>query len=168
MGSITLGFIPTGVALIYFLERHPRYGQSVEIIFRRIETGDLQGLMSSLVFAELLIPLYRAGDIHAANGLIRLLKNFRHLEILDLTPEIGAEAARLRAAYNLRTPDAVHAATALTGQANGVLTNDKNLGRLQAEGLQIWLFDSLSYHLTCSGFQRAFIVTFPILSFYPP
>ncbi len=138
MGSLTLDSIPTGsrllldtVALIYFLERHPRYSQSAEIIFRRIETGDLQSLMSTLVFAELLVPLYRAGDIVAANDLSRLLKNFRHLEILDLTPEIGAEAARLRAGYNLRTPDAVHAATALAGQANGLLTNDKNLSRLQ-------------------------------------
>ena len=51
------------------------------------------------------------------------------------------EAARLRARYGLRTPDAIHGATALLGQADGILTNDKNFNHLANEGLSIWLFD---------------------------
>jgi hypothetical protein len=37
--------------------------------------------MANLVFAELLIPLYRAGDQQAAAGLTSRLINFHNLEV---------------------------------------------------------------------------------------
>jgi len=132
------------VALIYFLEENERYSKSAEKIFSRIESGQLQGVMASLVFAELLVPLYRSGDPQAATGLSNRLQNFRNLEIVPLTMQISMEAARLRADYGLPTPDAIHAATAITTQTFGILTNDKRLKVLTREGLSIWLFDTLA------------------------
>ena len=132
------------VALIYFLEENERYSKRAEKIFSRIESGQLQGAMATLVFAELLVPLYRSGDPQAATGLSNRLRNFRNLEIIPLTTEISMEAARLRADYGLRTPDAIHAATAFITQASGILTNDKRLKALNQEGLSIWLFDTLT------------------------
>ena len=55
------------VALIYFLEENERYSKRAEKIFGRIESGQLQGVMATLVFAELLVPLYRSGDPQAAS-----------------------------------------------------------------------------------------------------
>ena len=132
------------VALIYFLEENARYSKKAEAIFGRIESGDLQGVMANLVFAELLVPLYRTGDPQAAAGLTNRLINFHNLEIIPLTTEISMEAARLRADHGLRTPDAIHGATAIITQASGMLTNDKRLKVLRKEGLSIWLFDSLT------------------------
>ena len=132
------------VALVYFLGQNPRYAKPAEAIFRRIESGELQGVMASLVFAELLVPLFRAGDHSAATGLTHRLSHFHNLEVIPLTTEINREAARLRADHGLRTPDAIHAATALMTQASGVLTNDKRLQVLKQEGLSIWLFDTLA------------------------
>jgi len=132
------------VALIYFLEENERYSKSAEKIFNRIESGQLQGVMASLVFAELLVPLYRSGDPQAATGLSNRLRNFRNLEVIPLTTEISMGAARLRADYGLRTPDAIHAATAISTQSTGILTNDKHLKVLSSEGLSIWLFDNLA------------------------
>ncbi len=132
------------VALIYFLETNERYSIIAEEIFGRIESGDLQGVMANLAFAELLVPLYRSGDPQAATGLANRLINFRNLEIVTLTTEISMEAARLRAVYGLRTPDAIHAATAIISRATGILTNDKQLKILTREGLSIWLFDTLT------------------------
>jgi len=147
MGSI----IPKGsrvlldtVAMIYFLEENQRYSKKAEKIFGRIESGELQGVMANLVFAELLVPLYRSGDPQAAAGLTNRLINFRNLEVITLTTEISREAARLRADYGLRTPDAIHGATAIINQATGILTNDKRLKALTQEGLSIWLFDTLA------------------------
>ncbi len=146
MGSM----IPTGsrvlldtVALIYFLEENKYYSKSAEEIFGRVESGELQGVMANLVFAELLVPLYRSGDPQAAAGLSKRLINFRNLEVITLTTEISMEAARLRADHGLRTPDAIHGATAILAQASGILTNDKRLKVLTQEGLSIWLFDTL-------------------------
>ncbi len=132
------------VALIYFLEENARYSKKVEEIFGRIESGDLQGIMANLVFAELLVPLYRAGDPQSAAGLTNRLINFHNLEVVPLTTEISMEAARLCADHGLRTPDAIHGATAIITQASGILTNNKRLKILTQEGLSIWLFDNLA------------------------
>jgi len=96
--------------------------------------------MASLVFAELLVPTWRRGEEETASKLIRTLSNFPHLKILPLTTEIAADAARLRARYGIRTPDAIHAATALAGSADGLITNDQGLVRLEPE-LGIWLLE---------------------------
>ena len=132
------------VALIYFLETNERYSKKAEEIFGHIESGDLQGVMANLVFAELLVPLYRSGNSQAATGLANRLINFRNLEVVTLTTEISMEAARLRAEYGLRTPDAIHGATAIISRATGILTNDKQMKILDREGLSIWLFDTLT------------------------
>ena len=131
------------VALIYFLEPNGQYSEKAEAIFTRIESGELQGLMANLVFAELLVPLYRSGNPQAAVGLSNRLVNFRNMEVIALTTEISVEAARLRADHGLRTPDAIHGATAIITQATGILTNDKRLKALTHEGLSVWLFDTL-------------------------
>ncbi len=132
------------VALIYFLEENERYSKQAEEFFGRIESGELQGIMANLVFAELLVPLYRSGDPQAAAGLSNRLSNFRNLEVITLTTEISMEAARLRADHGLRTPDAIHGATAIITRASGILTNDQRLKVLTREGLSIWLFDTLA------------------------
>jgi len=54
------------------------------------------------------------------------------------------EAARLRAQHGLRTPDAIHGATAVVGGAKGILSNDKALACLESEGLQVWTFESFA------------------------
>jgi len=131
------------VTLIYFLEENERYTKKAEKILGRIESGQLQGVISSLVFAELLVPVYRSGDSNAATALSRQLINFQNLKVITLSTEISMEAARLRAGLGLRTPDAIHAATAIISQASGILTNDKRLKILSREGLRVWLFDTL-------------------------
>ena len=69
--------------------------------------------------------------------------NFRNLEVVNLTPEISMEAARLRADHGLRTPDALHGATAIVTGVSGIVTNDKRLKKLSREKLTIWLLDEL-------------------------
>ena len=133
------------VALIYFLERNGKYTKIADDIFTDIESGKLQGVVTNLIFAELLVPLYRAGDYRAAAGLSHRLLNFRNLEVVPLTTEISMEAARLRADYSLRTPDAIHGATAIVSAASGILTNDVKFKALGREGLSIWLFDTLAH-----------------------
>ena len=82
--------------------------------------------MSSLVLTELLVPLYRTGRSKEAENLAELITNFPNMEIVPLSSEIAMEAARLRAKYKIRTPDAIHAATALKSRAKVLLTNDKH------------------------------------------
>jgi len=112
---------------IYFLERHPIYFTLVKEIFTRIEKGDLQAAASSLAFTEIFVPGYRHKMYSQILDVFRLLTNFPNLRFTDISPSIAREAARIRAEYNLRTPDALHVATALDVQADAFVTNDQGL-----------------------------------------
>jgi predicted nucleic acid-binding protein len=84
---------------------------------------------------ELLVQPYRLSDIDLVNKLYALLSTYPHLEWIEPTLEIVDRAARLRAEYNLKTPDALQAATALACQATGFISNDtafKRVGGLEA------------------------------------
>ena len=147
MGSLSPVDLPRGstaaldtVALVYFLERHPVHHRTASRILKRIEEGVIAGAISSLVFAELLVPAYRAGDASRAGTVLRLLTSFPNLKVFDITPEISAEAARLRAQYGLRTPDAIHAATALVAGADLFVTNDRDLLKVGPE-IAVWRFE---------------------------
>lgn len=128
------------VALVYFLERHPVHHAAAARLLRRIEMGEISGVISSLVFVELLVPAYRTGDRGQAETILRLLSSFPNLKTIDLTPAISADAARLRARCGLRTPDAIHAGSALAAKADVLVTNDLDFRKLGDE-LPVWFFE---------------------------
>lgn len=128
-------------AFIYFLEGHPRHYAASDRLFTAIADGGLRGLASVLVLTELLVPYYREGDRRRIRTITSAIHGLPNLEVVDVTPEIANIAARLRAGHNLRTPDAIHVATAVEHGADGVVTNDLRLRRLNEEGLRVWLFD---------------------------
>ncbi len=127
------------VAWIYFLERHPDHYATARELFSRVEAGEISAVMSSLVFSELLVPAYRAGDGKRAQTVLRLLIDFPNLRTVELSPPIAARAARLRARYGLRTPDTIHCATALESRCDAIVTTDKRFQRIEPE-LPVWLF----------------------------
>lgn len=148
MGELIPDMIPSGktialdtVSIVYFLERHPAHFLTAKELFSRLEAGEISGVISSLVFAELLVPAYREHKTELADTIIQILSNFPNLVTLPLTTEISKEAAKIRAEQNLRTPDAIHVATALAGKADYFVTNDRQLERLGEKGrMQILLF----------------------------
>jgi len=129
------------VVFIYAFERNERFGPAATKVLERIHSGDLTAVVSTVVFAELLPPAFAASEPGNALALKRQIDNYPNLSVRPVTNEIAFTAARLRAAYRLRTPDALHAATALQEGAAGLVTNDHRLSRLKAEGLKIWTFD---------------------------
>jgi predicted nucleic acid-binding protein len=60
-----------------------------------------------------------------------LLSTFPNLRWVAPNLEIADLAARLRAFHRLRTPDALHAATALHTQATGLITNGPVFARVE-------------------------------------
>lgn len=128
------------VPLVHFLEGHPVHAPVLLQLFHGIEEGRYTAAMSSLVLTELLVPAWRAGDGSEARRLKRVLQNFANLDILDLTPEIATEAARLRSRFGLRTPDAIHAATALAAGARHLVTNDRDFLRIEP-GVEVLLLE---------------------------
>lgn len=57
--------------------------------------------------------------------------NTSQITIWPVSVAIAERAAHLRAQYRLRTPDAIHIATAMIAGCDAFLTNDLNLKRVQ-------------------------------------
>ncbi|CAN5696754.1 hypothetical protein BH23GEM3_BH23GEM3_21770 [soil metagenome] len=131
------------VAFAYFLDPNPAYYLRAEELFGRIAAGRITGISSTLVLTELLVPYYQRGGGNAP-ALSATVRSYPKLEWVEVGASIAERAARLRATYNLRTPDAVHVATGLERHAGWFVTNDPRLRRVEREGIRVWLFDELA------------------------
>ncbi len=129
------------MAFVYHFEARLPYYPLTKSIFQRLARGDLRAVTSSLVLTEVLVPFYREPGPGRAAELARTISDLPYLQVVDVDRRIASEAARLRARFNLRTPDAVHVATALTSGAEWFITNDHRLRCVEPEGIHIWLFD---------------------------
>jgi predicted nucleic acid-binding protein len=90
---------------------------------------------------ELLVHPYRDNDQERIDSFYSLLSTYPHLEWIPTTLEVADCAARLRAQYNLKTPDAIHAASALTSKATGLISNDPAFERVSE--LETMILDDL-------------------------
>ncbi|MFQ6003635.1 MAG: type II toxin-antitoxin system VapC family toxin, partial [Candidatus Zixiibacteriota bacterium] len=71
------------------------------------------------------------------------------LTTILLSQDIAEEAARLRAAHNIRTPDAIQMATAIQAGASFFLTNDDRLPALPE--LSVLVLDKLKENSQRTG-----------------
>jgi predicted nucleic acid-binding protein len=113
--------------LIYFIEKHPTYLPLLLPFFEALDRGDIQVVTSTLTLTEVLVHPYRDGNQTLAEQYFHALLNARNLRTVPLSAAIAAEAARIRAVYQLKTPDAIQLATAKEGGATAFLTNDAGL-----------------------------------------
>ncbi len=109
------------------MERHKTYGAIVKPIFKEIEKGNIQAITTNITLLEVLVQPYRFGDEKLAQRYRDILLNSEGLTTLTITHEITENAAKLRAKYLIRTPDAIQIATAVITNADAFLTNDEAL-----------------------------------------
>jgi predicted nucleic acid-binding protein len=115
---------------IYFIEEHPRFGTLVEPLFVAADAGRLVLVTSALTLLEVLVLPYRAGDRLLARHYEALLTRSRGLRLIDPTRDYLRAAAQLRAAIDVRTPDAIQMATALQAGCVAFVTDDRRLPSL--------------------------------------
>ncbi|MGA9624512.1 MAG: PIN domain-containing protein [Bryobacteraceae bacterium] len=117
---------------IYALEANPRYAALADHIFSWLEQAGHRGVTSTITMMELLVQPYRAGDEQRVNEFYGLLATYPNLDWIAPDLEIADMAARIRATYGLRTPDAMQAATAVRSQVTGLVTNDPVFDRVDS------------------------------------
>jgi predicted nucleic acid-binding protein len=125
----------------YHADRHPRSYAPSDRILEGLATGAFEGVASVLIVAETLVPYHRLNRAATARALQEAWKSIPALKLGDIGPRLADRVARLRAKYNLRTPDAVHVATALQERAEWFVTNDRRLRMIEREGLRVWLIE---------------------------
>jgi predicted nucleic acid-binding protein len=126
---------------IFQIEENPKYLEVVNPIFAWLEGPKARAVTSTITMLELLVQPYRFSDIDRVNKFYALLSTYPHLEWIAPTLEVADLAARLRAQYNLRTPDALQIATALGWQATGFISNDPLFRRVT--GVEALILDEL-------------------------
>jgi predicted nucleic acid-binding protein len=115
--------------VIYFLEDHPRFAARFAPLFEAQETGRVRFAITPITVAEVLTGPLQAGDDALADRYRAIFSTWQPVA-LDL--DIAERAARLRAAYRLKLPDAMQAASALATGAAALATHDRDFSRLDS------------------------------------
>jgi predicted nucleic acid-binding protein len=122
---------------IYHIESKEPYVRLTDVLFEWL--AGHSAVTPTLTLTEILVHAYRLGDVDAANRITATLTRLRQLTFISTDLRIADLAARFRAAYRLRTADAVQAATALASEATAIITNDRTLSRVTE--LEVFVLD---------------------------
>lgn len=127
--------------LIYSVEHHPRFATFLRALWSAVDEKRLRVYSSELAYLETGVLPLRSGDMQLVKDYESFLE--RGLTaLLPISKSVLLEAARLRASFPfLRTPDALHAATAISAGLDFFLSNDHAF--LKVPTLKTLLLDQL-------------------------
>jgi len=127
-------------ALIYSVERNEPYLTLLAPAWQQAEAGELVVVCSELAVAETLVLPIRDGNQELETA-FRNVFAAPEVRVTPVTRQLWEDTARLRAATGLKTPDALHAATALQAECLLFITNDADFRRI--DGLPVTILDDL-------------------------
>lgn len=109
---------------IYHIEAHPKYVALTDAVFSWLDDPTSRGVTAALTMTEILVVPYRNRDEKLVDDFYGLFSTYPNLDWISVDLQVADVAARLRAAYGLRTPDALQAAIAIQTEATALITND--------------------------------------------
>lgn len=115
--------IDTSVVLAYLTGTEAISPIASELFDRFLATGRNIGVLSMITVTELLVRPFRSGAAAVAivEGFVR---HFGDLKLVPIDYVTAREAARIRAATGLSTPDSLIAATYVVGGQDILVAND--------------------------------------------
>lgn len=113
--------------VIYALEDVAPYTDVTRHIWQAIDAGECSAVTSELTLGECLVKPLELGRTEVVQAYLDGLQTRSSFAVVPVRREILIEAARLRACFSLKLPDAIHAATAVLSQCDLFVTNDKRL-----------------------------------------
>ena len=125
---------------INFIEENSTYLEAATLFFEAMDKGDFTVVTSTVTLLEVLVQPLRSNNIALASEYQDILLNSK-LMTVEVSSAIAEQAARLRAAHNIRTPDAIQISAALNAGATYFFTNDIRLPEIPS--IQILSLDSL-------------------------
>jgi predicted nucleic acid-binding protein len=132
-------YIDTVIA-IYGVEANQTYFSLLQPLLEKLQVNDLKVLSSELILLETLVVPIRNSDTLLITAYEQFLLA-SETQLIPISQPVLREAARLRATSNLRTPDAIHAATAMISGSTQFLTNDQ--GYRKIPGLPVVILDEV-------------------------
>ena len=118
--------------IIYILEAHARFAARFAPMFQRHADGEIVLAVTTVTIAEVLTGPLKAGEEALAKRYRAVLEAW---QVVDFTCDIAESAARLRGKYGLKLPDAIQVASALSINADALVTHDRDFAKVR--GLRI-------------------------------
>lgn len=127
MGQLTLPssatvYLDTSV-IIYTVEANPIYYSLLQPLWLKFQTGEIELVTSELTLMETLVLPLRNANTGLVSDYEQILLS-SEIQLVSISRSVLKAAANLRATTNLKTPDAIHAATSLDAGCTLFLTND--------------------------------------------
>jgi predicted nucleic acid-binding protein len=123
-------YVDTSV-VIYTFEENTDYFSLLQPLWTKFQAQEIELISSELILMEVLIVPLRNNNNSLVNDYEELLLN-SEMQLIPIDRSILRQAANLRATTNLKTPDAIHAATAISVNCDLFITNDKGFRNLSS------------------------------------
>ncbi len=131
-------------AVIYSVEKIEPYRALLDAAWKASEVGAIRIVGSELLLLECLVKPVRAADSLLEHTYRELLLGSGDVRLMPVDLPVIERAIRIRAENRLKTPDAIHAASALQAGAALFVTNDARFRRV--EQLPVVLLSELVTH----------------------
>ncbi len=125
--------------VIYSVEKVQPYFDLLAPMWLNAKQGKYALYGSEILLLEVLVKPLQHSDTVLENAFRQLLTNSRELSLLPISRAVLESASKLRAEHGIKTPDAIHLATALLAGCSFVVTNDSAWRK--AAGINVAVLD---------------------------
>lgn len=122
---------------IYFFENNLQYADEIENLLNLTTEKKITLIASTLLLSEILVSPYKTKNKQLLQIYQNLDQTITNLNLIPLNKKIADQTAFIRAKYDIRTPDAIHLATAIDQQANLFVTADQQLSKVKEINVEI-------------------------------
>jgi predicted nucleic acid-binding protein len=115
--------------IIYSVEKHADYWELLTTLWKSLKEGEIEVFTSELTLLETLVQPIKQNNRTLISTYESLLTT-TEINLLPISLDILRESANFRATQNLKTPDAIHAATAFSANCDYLISNDDGFKRV--------------------------------------
>ncbi len=112
---------------IYLMEGFPSLEASLQDIRDSVFHSESSICTSELTLCEVLVPAFRADNTVLLALYRQFIEKSGAFELIPTARETYVRASLMRAQLGLKTPDAIHMATAIESGCSAFLTNDESM-----------------------------------------
>ena len=106
------------------------FGENARALLQKIQHGEMRAKTSALTFDEVFWAVSKH-DVEAAFEACQALLNFPNLDIVPVDRELVIFALQLIKEHHLAPRDAIHAATAIAGKADAIVSTDAHFDKIE-------------------------------------
>jgi predicted nucleic acid-binding protein len=115
------------MVFVYHFEANEEFGPAAGRLLQAAEAGRCRLVCSILTLLEILVVPKRTGQDELCRRYREVFQSFPNLSVVAMETQIAEIASDLRARHAVRTPDAIHIATAIRAGAEAFISGDGRL-----------------------------------------